>query len=199
MITINPFWSCSLDSMPSPNLAHTHFTIYISSPSFSVAAFSKIKPVWLSDVRFIPYDKRSLVPVAINIITPISLWCAILAIFAFWHPHFIWCAVSIPMTKGHTVQFQPSHPIFFLLRIIPISQKGPHPKRWKFVLSRAKSFALSSSSPHVQDLDSRQLLFARLRKIGIPLPSAATWRMHLKLWLNGCPFKPKFAPLALLA
>jgi hypothetical protein len=31
------------------------------------------------------------------------------------------------------------------------------------------------------DLDSRQLLFARLRKIGIPLPSAATWRMHLKL------------------
>ncbi len=31
------------------------------------------------------------------------------------------------------------------------------------------------------DLDSRQLLFARIRKIGIPLPSAATWRRHLKI------------------
>ena len=36
-----------------------------------------------------------------------------------------------------------------------------------------------------------------LRKIGIPLPSAATWRMHLKLRLNGCPFRPKFEREAL--
>ena len=34
MITISPFWSLSLDSMPSPNLAHTHFTIYIKTKLF---------------------------------------------------------------------------------------------------------------------------------------------------------------------
>ena len=185
--------------MPSPSLAHAHFKIYIKPKLFCLCIFQDQACLIVRCALQTIWQKVIGASCYIYVGTPISPWCAILAIFAFWHPHFIWCAVSIPMTKGHTVQFQPSHPIFFLLRIIPISQKGPHPKRWKFVLWRAKSFALSSSSPHVQDLDSRQLLFARLRKIGIPLPSAATWRMHLKLWLNGCPFRPKFAPLALLA
>jgi hypothetical protein len=79
-----------------------------------------------------------------------------------------WQKVSVPLFSAA--------PLFFS------SQKGPHPKRWKFVLWRANHLLSSpmhtqlSTFLHVQDLDSRQLLFARLRKIGFQLPSAATWR-----------------------
>ncbi len=44
------------------------------------------------------------------------------------------------------------------------------------LIGSGTEFALISSTLHVQDLDSRQLLFARLRKIGIQLPLAAAWR-----------------------
>ena len=194
MITISPFWSLSLDSMPSPNLAHTHFTIYIKTKLFCGRIFQD--------------QARLIVRCALH-----TLWQKVISASCYLHHHpniFLMCnpchlchlcllASPFHLMCSFNTNDKRSHgsipaitPHFFLLRIIPISQKGPHPKRWKFVLWRAKSFALSSSSPHVQDLDSRQLLFARLRKIGIPLPSAATWRMHLKLWLNGCPFRSKF-------
>ena len=179
MITINPFWSNSLRlSMPSPSLAHTHFKIYISSPSFTASAFFKIKLVWLSDVRFIPYDKRSLVPVAISISAPqylldVESWLSLP--FGI----LIWCAVSIPMTKGHMVQCPANTPHFFLfLRMIPTpttlfgSQKGPHPERWNLCFGEhiiCISHAFHYQSPRAE-FDSRQLLFAHLRKMVSQLP-----------------------------
>ena len=78
--TSTSFWSQSIHSdlilegsMPSPSLAHTLFKIYKSSPSFTASAFFKIKPVWLSDVCFVPYDKSSLVPVVISTSAPLYL------------------------------------------------------------------------------------------------------------------------------
>ena len=152
MITINPFWSRSLDSMPSPNLAHTHFTIYISSPSFSVAAFSKdqarlivrcaLHTLWQKVISASCYLHHH---------PNISLMCNPCHLCLLASPFHLMCSFNTNDKRSH-VSIPAITPHFFLLRIIPISQKGPHPKRWKFVLWRAKSFALFSSSSHVQIL-----------------------------------------------
>ena len=62
--------------MPSPSLAHTPPKIYISSPSFTASACFKIKPIWLSDVRFVPMTKGH--------------WCQ--SLYLYRHPNiFLMC------------------------------------------------------------------------------------------------------------
>ena len=188
--------------MPSPSLAHTLFKIYKSSPSFTASALFKIKLIWLSDLRFVPYDTRSLmVPVAISISAPQYLLdVQSLPSLPSGVPISSDVQLRYQWQKVTRFNVQPSHPIFFFfLEWYPqlcwaakrdLIQRGETCALESIALE-SKSFAQLSHACwyaamrvgtqfstflHVQDLDSRQLLFARLRKIGFQLPSAATWR-----------------------
>jgi hypothetical protein len=70
---------------------------------------------------------------------------------------------------------------FFLFENNPHQPKGTSSKEVKIRALESNIICSFLQFFPRADLDSRQLLFARLRKIGIPLPSAATWRMHLKI------------------
>ena len=187
--TSTSFWSQSIhsdlileESLPSPSLAHTLFKIYKSSPSFTASAFFKIKLIWLSDLRFVPYDKRSLmVPVAISISAPQYLLdvqslpslpsgIPISSDVQFWYQ---WQKIT-------RFNVQPSH-LIFLYEWYPQpqlcwaakNQKGPHPEtRWNLCFGEhiiCISFAFHYKSP-CAEFDSRQILFARLRKMVSLLP-----------------------------
>ena len=119
-------------------------------------------------------------------------WCQLL--YLHWHPnislmcnpchlcllaspfHLI-CSFDTNDKRSHgscpaiTPQF-----FFFFLRMIPTtllgSQKGPHPERCNLCFGEhiiCISYASHYQSP-CAEFDSRQLLFARLRKMVSPLP-----------------------------
>jgi hypothetical protein len=75
------------------------------------------------------------------------------------------------MSRHHT-------PFFIYPMTMSGSQKGAHPERWKFVLWRANHlpcWCVFNLQPPRAECDLRQLLFAHLKKLDSPLPSAATW------------------------
>ena len=181
MITINPFWSHSLRLYAKPKFGSCTLQDLYQAQAFLPLHFSRSS---LSDCQMCTSNhmtKGHWCQLLYLCRHPnISLMCNPCHLCLLASPHYLMWSFDTNDKRSHGSMSAISPHFSFFLRMIPTtllgSQKGPHPKRWKFVLWRANHSLSSPLLPHVQNLDSRQLLIVRLRKICIPLPLAATCR-----------------------
>ena len=113
---------------------HGFVAILIGFTTFIGALLIQLTSLpFLGYISFPIGDRAATYLLACNYVWPNVIGLLVLhlpcgAPFAFRRPHSIWCAFSIPMTKGNTVQ------CFAIIPLFMGNQKGPHPKRWTCAL-----------------------------------------------------------------